>query len=170
MIDSNLLKDISEYARLHAETSKGIYHSRGQRTDKIYNDILNGKIAEFCLYFDLISQGYELEKPDLNIYIGKRKSFDADLLVTGRWGNTFKNPKHLHVKSMLKRSIELYGLSVVFQKRDPLVCKPEDNHYIVAMQQIDHLTYKPLKWLSSKEAVFEPTHNNLPTKCAIYFR
>lgn len=94
MIDFDLLIRISNYAKAHLESSRSTYSSRNQNTDKVFHDILNGKIAEFNLYFSLISQGYQLEKPDIQIYDGSNKSYDADLIITAKHGEIFKTPKH----------------------------------------------------------------------------
>ena len=162
MIDFDLLCEITEYARKHQESSIRNYNKRNQfNSDKIFHDCLNGKIAEFCLYFDLVSKGYKLDKPDLTIYSSKDKSYDSDLYLP-------EKDIRIHIKSISIKSSKLYGDSVVFQRNDPLVKSPKKQDYIAIMKQVDFLNYYTLKWLNSCEAQYEDTRTYLPTKCAIY--
>ena len=168
MITDDLLLEINKYARKHAESSKGIYHSRNHRIEKIYYQIRSGKIAEYNLYFYLLARGNQLEQPDLEIYEDHKKSFSADLVVTSRHGEIFEQPQHIHVKSISLETKKLYGRSVVFQKSDPLVFSPKDHDWIVPMEQICDMTYKPVRFLHAPKVEFDETANFMPTKCAIY--
>lgn len=69
---------------------------------------------------------------------------------------------------MLKRSVELYGHSIIFQNNDPIVKDPKSNHWIVAMVEKDFLNYQVTHWINTCDAVYDETVTYKPTKCAIY--
>lgn len=165
MIGFDLLCEISEYAKQHSNSSKSFYKTRNQMNggNKIFYDCLNGKIAEFNLYFYLKDKGYTLKEPDLKIYDGKEKNYSSDLYVENK-------DIYLHVKSISIKAIELYGKSIVMQKNDPIVKNPKDNHYIVPMVQVDFLNYEVNSWINSCDANYQPTITYKPSKCAIYLK
>jgi hypothetical protein len=103
------------------ESSRVHYASRNQfDLNKIKNDIYLGKVAEYAVYNHYYQNFGKISKPDLKIYIGKEKSYDADL----------KTKKSLvHVKSFFSKSG--YNPSWVFQKNDSLVHSPEKNNVII---------------------------------------
>lgn len=162
MIDYELLNDISEYARKHLDSSYKHYSNRAVSSSrtKIYQDILKGKIAEFNLYFHLIEKGYRLDPPCLKVY--QNKTYDSDLYIPNK--NT-----HIHVKSVSIKSYKRFGLSVTFQKNDPLIILPQSNHWICIMREIDFLSYSPSKWVNSLDADYKPTKLRHPSKLALYY-
>jgi hypothetical protein len=166
LIDFDLLCKIAEYAKGHCETSYLLYQGRGAKKDKIFINCLNGKIAEYCLYFYLKKQNYQLKPPDINIHTNK--SYDSDLIATGKNNVILENPINLHVKSMSLEAISRTGRSVVFQKNDPIIIKPNKNDFIVLMEQVSFLEYKIHRMINSTDAEYLPTMNNAPSKCAIY--
>lgn len=93
-------------------TNKDEYARRKQSDiDKIRNDIVTGKLAEWGVYFIYIKRGRYLDPPDMKIYYSWNKSFDPDL----RW-DVF----NLHIKSQTIESSMRYGNSWIFQSKDPL--------------------------------------------------
>ena len=156
MINFDTLCEISEYARKHLSSSKQLYTQRSvtNNTQKLLQDILKGKIAEFNLYYYLISKGYELKPPCLEVY--ENKSYDSDLYIPS------KN-QYIHVKSVSIDSYKRFGLSVTFQKNDPLVKFPQANHWICIMKEVNFLEYIPAKWVNSLDADYKPTKLNHPS-------
>lgn len=125
-----ILPKISKYyyelSRLFAEesyiTNVVSYHKRNQKNpEKIKNDILHGKCAEFMVYNYYKLKDTKITFPDIDIYQNRDKSYAADMIV---------NEKHnLHVKS--KYYDERFpNNSWVFQKNDFLVCKPKENDFV----------------------------------------
>jgi hypothetical protein len=149
-----------DFAISSVESSKDHYASRNQfDLDKIKNDIYLGKVAEYAVYNHYYQNFGKISKPDLKIYRGKDKSYDADL----------KTKKSLvHVKSFFGKSN--YDPSWVFQKNDPLVHSPEENDVIILCiidetgkgkgyvgdARVLKEYYKPLRKasLSSKTAIY----------------
>ena len=105
-------------------TSKDEYARRNQNDmSKIQRDIYFGKLAEYMVYNNLIERGYIVNEPDVAIYIGYRKSYDADLTATTNAGKI-----ELHVKCHVKNSN--FPVSWMFQKNDPLLSKRPINNYL----------------------------------------
>lgn len=102
-------------------TNKEMYASRNQTSEtKVKADIYIGKMAEFAVFNYLVSKGKDCSAPDILIYEGNKKSYDADLFVNG------SSP--LHVKSCVDSRI--YSNSWVFQPNDPLVTNPAEDEAI----------------------------------------
>lgn len=79
---------------------------------KIWNDVFQGKIAEWGVYFIYLERGRKnIDPPDMRIYNSWNKSFDADL----KFGMY-----NLHIKSQTYESALRYGDSWIFQAKDPL--------------------------------------------------
>jgi len=74
--------------------------------DKIVKDITTGKLGEIGAYKLLRSHGFDVSKPDFEIYESRRKSFDADLCGSGFNG---------HCKSQNGESADKYGISWILQ-------------------------------------------------------
>ena len=161
VIDFDLLNEISEYTRTHVESSKEFYAGRNQSHDYIFNQILNGKIAEFSAYYFLKEKGYKLNPPDLKHYENFEKSHSADLIVN--------NKTHIHVKSITKDSLEKYGVSFLVEKNDPQVKHPTENNFYMILIQDNFLHYKLHSFVASKNIKWEnPINRNLKTKLAYY--
>lgn len=120
-ISSYQMNSCVEFAVSSVESSKDHYASRNQfDVDKIKNDIYLGKVAEYAVYNHYYQNFGKISKPDVKVYRGKDKSYDADL----------KTKKSLvHVKSYFSKSS--YPPSWVFQKSDPLVHSPKENDVII---------------------------------------
>ena len=171
MIDYDLLKDIERYSNEHVETSKEAYAKRNQSIEKLFINIFNGKVAEWCNYFSLIEGSYIVEKPPcMRIFTGGNKSYDADIVILGKNKELFSEPKFVHVKSLSIKTFESMGISVLLQKNDPIVINPKSNHYISIMLQKSLLVYEFSKWVNSTEAIYsKPRARHLSsTKVAIY--
>jgi len=154
MIDYDLFKNIEQYAEQHFKSSiehykKGYTYIKNER--KIFDFILNGKIAEYNLYFHLKNENFILNEPDLKIYT-TGKSFDSDLIILGKENELFQeNEKiHIHVKGITKKTYENFGSSFLLQKNDPIVIDQKNekykNHYFAALHQTDNfLVYDNIK-------------------------
>jgi hypothetical protein len=100
------------FAKRVIDTNKDEYAKRKQSNlDKIRNDILVGKLAEWGVYFIYLKRDRYLNTPDMTIYQSKDKSFAPDL----RWGLY-----NLHIKAQTVESWLSYGDSWIFQAKDPL--------------------------------------------------
>ena len=167
MLSKIKLEAITEYQRLQCElfsrfsfsSSLDEYNRRGQHnSDKIINDIYNGKVAEFMVYNFFIKKGRSVSSPDLNIYSKKMKSFDADLVV---------GDVNVHVKSHISNNI--FPVSWMFQKNDPLpiedyLCLVVDNTYMYIKKVSDVEFSEPMKesLRHTKVCLYEKTiYNNV---------
>ena len=166
MIDYYLYEEIKHYANRHYESSKDLYLKRNQNSQKIFQDILRGKIAEYCAYFHLIEKGYVLDKPDLTL--SAKKSYDADLVIKGSNTKILEEYWHIHVKSVTRASYLRYGASFLVEANDPLVFDPKPLHAFLVMIEDSFLVYKKYAWLKCANAVYQEPKMNLPTKKAIY--
>lgn len=153
--------DIAEYARKHLESSSSLYLKRKQNKDKLRQNIMEGKIAEYAAYFYLRERNFCLMPPDLEIHSVKKKSHDSDLYIPDK-------DVHIHVKSVGLETSKLYGDTFLVEKSDPLIRAPMANHYYMVMKQRDFINYDVLKWIRSDECVFSDPINNLPSKKAVY--
>lgn len=161
MIDFELLLKISEYAKKHLESSINCYQERNQKHNKIFHQILNGKIAEYCAYFYLKNKKYNCTKPDLEIYDVKNKSHDADILVNQK--------TKIHVKSITIESYKKYGISFLVEKNDPQVITPTENNFYMIMLQKTFLDYHCHSFIASKDIDWKsPRSSKLFTKLAYY--
>lgn len=121
-IPADVREKCEKFAIECASTNKSEYAKRNQSNlSKIQQDIVVGKIGEWAVMQYL---GEGCSEPDFEIYIGKKKSFDADLVHNG---------VNVHVKSQSEKSAKLYGHSWLFQKRDPLYRKPNPTDLIVGV-------------------------------------
>jgi hypothetical protein len=157
------------------ETADGFAHAR-MESSSLYQkrggfkaeDIVSGALGEIAVYKVLKKAGYELRKPDFDIYDTRGKSYDADLRI--------KN-KHFHVKSQTKESAEKYGRSWLCQRRDPLFAKGGYNHYLVTTvvdldkNEVEVLGFFPMYSVLKKDLVGECKLEWFrKTKVAIYFK
>ena len=107
------------------------YRKRNQSNiEKIKKDILFGKYAEFCVWWNLLLDGWNVQEPDCQVYSNKKKSFDADL--TANDGTRF------HVKSC--NSSSTFPVSWLFQPNDPVTMNPNQNDLFV-LCYIENDTY-----------------------------
>jgi hypothetical protein len=151
-------KQCELFSNYSVSSSLSEYKKRNQLDkDKIISDIYNGKIAEFLVYNFLISKGKILNSPDLNIYSGYKKSFDADLVLDN---------VNIHVKSHIINGI--FPVSWVFQRTDPLVKSPSDKDYLALVVLDDRGSYMYLK--KTSQVLFkDPVKDVLKrTKVCVY--
>jgi hypothetical protein len=121
-IPKKVREQCEQFAIECASTNKDEYAKRNQTNlSKIQLDIVVGKIGEWAVMKFL---GKGCSKPDFEIYTAKKKSFDADLTYNG---------VNVHVKSQSEKSASMYGISWLFQKRDPLYRKPNPDDLIVGV-------------------------------------
>lgn len=170
MLDYDLFKNIENYANRHLESSKDYYISRNQDPDKMFINIFNGKVAEWCNYFSLKDADYIVEKPPcMQIFSQGSKSYDADLVILGKGKEVFEHKKHVHIKSVLKSNYEKYGASFLVQKNDPIVINKPDHHFYSVMLQESLTSYRFYKWLDVSQAIYQPPKQlNLHSKLAVY--
>lgn len=148
----NLFSKYSVYSSLEE------YKKRNQTNkDKIISDIYYGKVSEFLVYNYLVFKGKKLASPDLNIYLGNNKSYDADLILD--------NAK-IHVKSHVINGN--FPVSWVFQKNDPLLSHPNSDDYLALVVINKGINYMYLKKIS--EVTFSPPMKESlrTTKMCIY--
>lgn len=120
-----------DFANEQIDTSINHYKKRKQgNRDKIIQDIVTGKLGELAAHRLLKRHGIHAKEPDFNIYIGRKKSFDADIT----WkGNNF------HCKSQTEESANKYGTSWILQyggagfgHQDKLFRHCDDNDFLIA--------------------------------------
>lgn len=155
-------KKCTSYAYNEYESSKIKRHQRNQHNkERIIKQNITGKIGEFAAMFHLLDKGIECNSPDMKVYNGSKKSFDADLIM---------NEKPLHVKSQSKSTSDYLGcVSWTFQKGgkgfghvDPLVVKKCDE--LVIFCHVDNKNveiYGPYKWDVIKPLLKDPMLNHL---------
>lgn len=102
----------------HATTTSERGNSYAEQ--KFKQDIYSGKLAEFAVYNYILSQGKSVTPPDIDIYHGRKKSFDADLTVN--------NETPIHVKSCIETNG--WELAWLFQPNDKLIAEPSDKEVI----------------------------------------
>jgi hypothetical protein len=111
------------------------------------------------VYNFLISKKKKLDSPDLNIYEGYRKSYDADLSV---------GDVDIHVKS--HKVNNSFPVSWVFQKKDPLLSQTKDSDFIALVVMENGFNYMYLRKVSEVE-FREPQKKSLrDTKACVYQR
>lgn len=123
-IPLNAEKDLCwKFANECVDTNLNMYNRRNQKNrNKIMNDIYFGKLAEYGVYKYLRMLKHHCTEPDTEIYKARKKSYDADLKVDHKFD--------IHVKTQTLVQAEKYGVSWMFQKRDPLIKEPKDNDFI----------------------------------------
>jgi hypothetical protein len=112
-LSSDIVKICEHFAERSYLTNIDCYALRKQTSpEKIKQDIMLGKLAEWGVYFIYLARGRKsIAPPDLNVYEASSKSFDPDL----RWGLF-----NLHIKSQTFESAYKFGDSWIFQSKDPL--------------------------------------------------
>lgn len=119
-VPKNIIKDCENFANKVITTNVDKYRTRNQfQADMIKKQIIQGKIAEFGVYYFFDGRCSE---PDLEVYPKQNKSFDADLHLSNI---------NLHIKSQSKESEARYSKSWVFQAEDPLFKNASDNDLCV---------------------------------------
>lgn len=87
---------------------------------KIQDDHFISKLGEEAVKVVFKARGAQVEGPDYTIYDGKKKSWNADLVINGI---------EVAVKTQKKSAANKYGLSWTFQhseiRKDPILKNPE---------------------------------------------
>ena len=118
------LDKCTDFANKQLETSKNLYAYRGEKnTNKMVEDIIIGKMGEVGVYTYLKDKGYDVNKPDFEIYKGRRKSYAADIISDCGI--------MVHVKSQSVLSRKRYGSSWLFQMNDSLITLPHASEYVI---------------------------------------
>ena len=104
----------------HNHDDKASARTNGFAELKFKADIYIGKMAEFAVYNFISQQGKSVTFPDIEIYQGGKKSFNADLTVN--------NETPIHVKSCMET--HGYDNSWLFQPNDKLTTEPAENEVI----------------------------------------
>jgi hypothetical protein len=112
-LSSDIVKICQHFAERSYLTNIDCYALRKQTSaEKIKQDIMLGKLAEWGVYFIYLARKRSsITPPDLQVYEASAKSFDADL----KWGLF-----NLHIKSQTSESSDKFGDSWIFQSKDPL--------------------------------------------------
>ncbi len=131
------IEKIDEFVEKSIVTHISHYRKRNQ-TDiqKIKNDIYNGKLAEFGVYY-LYKDRMKITYPDINVYHTSKKSFDSDFIIN--------DSIHLHVKSQHIMISKKFGLSWSFQKEDSLTYSPNENDWIIFVLVEDYNRIRIIK-------------------------
>tara|TARA_B100000965_G_scaffold295132_1_gene253187 strand:- start:94 stop:651 length:558 start_codon:yes stop_codon:yes gene_type:complete len=157
-----VLEKTTKYACNEYESSKQKRFQRKQfNKDRIIQQNITGKIGEFAAMFYLLDQGKECNSPDMKVYNGSKKSFDADLML---------NNRPLHVKSQSKTTSDYFNcVSWTFQKggkgaghTDPLTKKSVDDLIIFCHVDGQHVEiYGPYEWKDIKSLLKDPLLDRL---------
>jgi hypothetical protein len=112
-VGSDILIICEAFADAVLRSNEDEYAKRKQfNVQKIKNDIVIGKLAEWGVYMIYLQRGRLLRScPDMSLYSKEQKSFDPDL----NWGLF-----NLHIKAQTAESALRYGDSWIFQSKDPL--------------------------------------------------
>jgi hypothetical protein len=112
-LERDIIKLCEVFADRVISSNLDEYAKRNQfNHKKIWNDIFQGKIAEWGVYFIYLERGRKnINPPDMTVYNKNNKSFDSDL----KFGLF-----NLHIKSQTYESAIRYGDSWMFQAKDPL--------------------------------------------------
>jgi hypothetical protein len=162
-IDGKIKKFAEDFAERVFETNKKAYARRGQANKrKILHDNVVGKTGEIAVYKFLKGKGKNPSKPDFKIYTAKKKSYDADMYL----GNL-----DLHIKTQHVKSAKKFGLSWVFQKKDPLFkkCKATDVIVLCLYKEasVTIMVMKPAKDLFP--FLKPPKKEELSSKVCLYY-
>lgn len=104
-------------------STKMKYAEREQKSEKlIQKQAFEGKLAEIAVHKIISNKWIDITYPDMKVYYGKDKSYDADLQCMGM---------NLHVKTQNTLMMKRFGKGWMVQKNDPVVIKPQDNDYFV---------------------------------------
>jgi len=159
-INDKSLSDIKKFSEECVGTNK-YYSSRGQsNVAKITSDIFTGKCGEFAAYQLLLSKFEDATPPDLEIYIGRRKSHSADLTAGG-----FK----FSVKTQSMDSIRKYGMSWLMEKTS---LPKFDGHHVILCLELEPgiiLIQNIVKFGAMLAVQAEPKLKHLKSKCAFYY-
>lgn len=163
---SNLwLAKCEKFADQQLKDSFNLYQHRGEkRIEKMRDDIIVGKLVELAAYKYLKPLFTNLSKPDFTIYERRHKSHSADL---------YTKSVSFHVKGQSELSRKRYGSSFLFQKTDPIVRAPDNNHYVIVGVVDDEKLFVTLlgciRASDMKQYIREPKNPNYAfTKVAIY--
>ena len=120
-------KRCEAFADARCDSDTLLYKKRGGFKKE---DIVAGAMAEIAVYHFLRSYGIKVGKPDFTIYEVGKKSYEADLICSGK---EHQMDKKYHVKGQTYASSQLYGESWLMQKKDPLVKQSVNiiNNYLV---------------------------------------
>jgi len=114
----------AKFAEEVLESNKDLYSYRGEKNiHKMKEDNIYGKLGEVAAYKYMKKRGFDVNKPDFEIYERINKSFAADLVTSCG--------KNIHVKSQGFKSMMRYGASWLLQKSDKIVKNPTENDYIL---------------------------------------
>jgi len=121
-ISPTTLKTCENFADARLGASANLYKKRGeQQISKIRQDIITGTVAEFAVQQFLKLDGRNCSAPDLTIYPATQKSYASDLCSEGL---------DVHVKAQDVESANRWGLSWLFQKKDPVIKLPKAKDYV----------------------------------------
>ncbi len=149
------------------ESNKDLYSYRGEsNVMKMKEDNIYGKLGEIAAYKYMKKRGFDVNKPDFEIYERVNKSYGADLIT--------KCGKNIHVKSQGFKSMMRYGASWLLQKNDKITRNPTEDDYILMVSinanEADVLGVVRVLDLIDNELFEEPkVARYARTKKALYF-
>lgn len=127
------VKLAKEFAPKYARSVVNHYaKTRGQSdVNLIATQAIPSKIFEFMIYNYLSKHG-QCSEPDIEIYSGKKKSFDCDLNFSQSLPNGDTNDYKIHVKSQDHSTIRNKDyISWGFQMSDPLYTNPTEQDFVM---------------------------------------
>jgi len=144
------------YMARHNHDDKASARTNGFAELKFKADIYIGKMAEFAVYNFILAQGKSVTFPDIEIYHGRKKSFDADLTVN--------NETPIHVKSCMETNG--YDNSWLFQPNDKLTTEPSelDVIFLVVISPVKEFSGYVLKAIDYVGRYENPRNEELKKK------
>ena len=149
-VDSSDIKIIEQFVEESYMSNVGYYKKRNQNNvEKIKQDIFNGKLAEFAVYYLYKdNENCEINIPDTEVYESFNKSFEADLFCKFKDRNFY-----IHVKSQHVSQAERFGKSWSFQKEDSLTTRPVAEDRICLCNILNGNTVEVIKPILAKKLV-----------------
>lgn len=159
-LPTEVIEACTDFAEQCINTTR--YQFRGQRNvNKIKQDILTGKLGEFAAYAVLKEFYPNLQLPDCQIYLGRKKSHSADLTD----GET-----NFAIKTQSKRSMELYGNSFIMETTAIEKHKDMMFVYVIELEPDLFLVQNILSYEQVLACRGEPKLSYLKTKSAFYYQ
>lgn len=156
MLPDYLAKECYQFAVDVTHTTFKLYSKRQSNSnlDILINQHYKAKLTEWFVWFYLSKNNYLVSTPDMQVYDGHNKSYNADLRVFGRNIN-------VHVKCMNKKI-----RSVLFEKDEVKHFKKND--YICIVDFINEFNMKIVCFKCAKDFIYSKPRKTMPSKLAIY--
>lgn len=151
------IEECQHFAVARLSGSADAYKRRNQcNLEKIKEDIFTGAMGELAVYHFLTHLGYNVTRPDFNIYAVRQKSYDADMHL---------DDLNIHCKSQHWESAKKYGISWILQYgkfgQDKLFkCRTDKDYIAMALLNKDMtvtiLGIMSIPYIFDNELIGEP--------------